>query len=155
MPTLVSLCRTLVGLSMGAVLAACSTFGSPALFASVDTKGLAAPQAAAVASDMSRHLAQRLAPSSTTLQFKTDGSVFGTALEASLRKAGFAIATGTEISPRETVGLGYVVDEIDGQVMARLVTPAFSLARVYQVSISGAEPHSPLSVMARELPEQK
>jgi hypothetical protein len=103
----------------------------------------------AIAADMAGRLAEQIGPGNTTLGLTLDGSVFGQVLEASLRSRGYAIVTDHGTGDTAIVPLAYVVDDFEGSLLVRLSTPTLELTRVYKASATGAEPVSPLSLLAR------
>lgn len=139
----------IAGLLLVITLGACQTLGGAGPVRSTVTTGLAPVVADAIASDMAGRLAEQIGPGSTTLALGLDGSAFGQSLEASLKGRGYAIVTDQQAGNSVTVPLAYVVDEFEGSVLVRLSAPAVELTRMYKVSATGAEPASPLSVMAR------
>lgn len=130
-------------------LAACQTLGGAGLVTSTVTTVLTQDVAAAIADDMVDRLAEQVGPGNTTIALALDGSVFGQALETSLKGRGYAIVTDQKADNTATVPLAYVVDDFEGSVLVRLSTAAIDLTRMYKVSETGAEPISPVSVMAR------
>jgi hypothetical protein len=130
-------------------LAACQTLGGAGLVTSTVTTALTQEAAGAIADDMVGHLADQVGPGNTTIALALDGSLFGQALEASLKGRGYAIVTDQKAGNTATVPLAYVVDDFEGNVLVRMSTAAIDLTRMYKVSATGAEPISPLSVMAR------
>ncbi|HTN60518.1 MAG TPA: conjugal transfer protein TrbH [Devosia sp.] len=130
-------------------LAACQTLGGAGLVTSTVTTALAQEAAGAIADDMVGQLADQVGPGNTTIALALDGSVFGQALEASLKGRGYAIVTDQKAGNTATVPLAYVVDDFEGNVLVRMSTAAIDLTQIYKVSETGAEPISPLSVMAR------
>lgn len=140
--------RALAVVFVSASLAACTTTGGyfkPA--ASMDAANLAAPTADAVAADMVARLAEQVGPGTGTIALKADNTAFATAFDKHLREWGYAVhplATGQGAIP-----IAYTVDALDGDVIARLSTPNFELARQYQATTTGAVPATPLSVMKR------
>lgn len=130
-------------------LAACQTLGSAGLITSSVTTELTPEAASSIAGDMVGRLAEQVGPGTNTIKLRTDDSVFGPALETSLREWGYAVVTDQKAEPADTVPLAYVVDSYEGSVLARLSTPDLDLTRMYQLGASGATPTSPLSVMQR------
>ncbi|MFC3721904.1 conjugal transfer protein TrbH [Neoaquamicrobium sediminum] len=131
------------------LLAGCQTLGGAGLVQSTATAQLTPEAASSIAGDMVGRLAEQVGPGRTTIQLKPDGSVFGQALEASLRGWGYAVATDQATDGTNTVALAYVVDDFEGSVLVRLSTLAVDLTRVYRLGAEGATPVSPLSVMQR------
>lgn len=130
-------------------LAGCQTLGGAGLVQSSATAQLTPEAATSIAGEMVGRLAEQVGPGSTTIQLKPDGSVFGQALEASLRGWGYAVATDQATDGAITVALAYVVDDFEGSILVRLSTHTMDLTRVYRLSAEGATPVSPLSIMQR------
>jgi hypothetical protein len=128
-------------------LAACQTFGGAGLVSSTVTTELSQEVAGAIANDMAGRLGEQVGPGESTIALALDTSVFGQALEASLKARGYAVVTDQEAGNTATIPLAYVVDHFEGSVLVRLSTTAVDLTRMYKVSTTGAEPISPLSVM--------
>lgn len=131
------------------LLAGCQTLGRAGLVQSTATVQLTPEAASSIAGDMVGRLAEQVGPGSTTIQLRSDGSVFGQALEASLRGWGYAVATDQATDGTNTVALAYVVVDFEGSVLVRLSTLSVDLTRVYRLGAEGATPVSPLSVMQR------
>lgn len=148
MPVLFPLGRLAV-LLLVTTLCACQTLGRTALVTSTVTSDLAPEVADAVAGDMVSHLAGRVGPGTTTIALSPDGSVFGEALEASLRRQGYAIVTDQETGDMAAIPLAYVVDDFEGNVLVRLSMTALDMTQIYRVSATGVEPAGALSVMAQ------
>lgn len=149
MTSLVSILRTIVVVTCLAVLAGCQTMTGAGLTISEVTAELTPESAGAISEDMVAKLAEQIGPGSTTIALRSDGSVFGVALEASLRGWGYAVVTDQETGGAITQPLAYVADPFEGGVLVRLSTPKVELTRMYTVTIDGAMPASPLSVMQR------
>jgi type IV secretion system protein TrbH len=130
-------------------LGACQTLGSAGLITSSVTTELTPEATSTIADDMVGRLAEQVGPGTNTIKLRTDGSLFGQALEASLRGWGYAVVTDQKADRGDTVPLAYVIDSYEGSVLARLSTPALDLTRMYQLGAAGATPTSPLSVMQR------
>jgi hypothetical protein len=129
-------------------LSACAAIGGRSLTSNGSRAELSSAAADAIAGDMVSRLAEHVGPGKATIALKADDSVFGRALEASLRRWGYAVATDQKTDQR-AIALAYVLDTYDGTVLARLSTPQFDLGRAYAVTASGATPSSPLSVLER------
>jgi type IV secretion system protein TrbH len=149
MPILSHLGRVLAALLLGFVLAACQTLGGTGLITSTVTGRLSPDAASTIAADMVGLFAERVSPGSTTIGLTADGSVFGQVLEASLRGAGYAIATDQQTKASATVPLAYVVDDFEEGVLVRLSTTAVDITRMFKLTPTGAEPVSPVSVFQR------
>lgn len=107
--------------------------------------------ASAIAGDMASRLAEQIGPAATTtLKMDKDSSEYAAALEAALKGWGYAIIadqkTGKE---QKAVEVAWSIDSFDGQVLARVSTPAIALGRAYTATSEGATPASPLSIMQR------
>lgn len=141
--------RILAAMFFAVTLAACTTLGGTGLVASTVTAELTPEAATAIAGDMVGRLAEQVGPGSTTVALTPDGSVFGQALEASLKEWGYAIVTDQQTKRTTTVPLAYVVDAFEGSVLVRLSSSTVDITRMYKLSATGAEPTSPVSVMQR------
>ena len=146
---LLSLVGRVAALLLIITLAACQTLGGTGLVRSTVTAELAPVVADAIAADMAGRLTEQIGPGNATLALTLDGSVFGQALEASLRGRGYAIVTDHKTGSTATVPLAYVVDDFEGSLLVRISTPAVELTRMYNASATGAEPVSPLSLLVR------
>lgn len=134
------------------MLAGCATtFGtrSNKALVSTDAAQVSATTAGVIAEDLVGRLAEVVGPGSGTITISPDRSTFAAALDASLRKWGYAVSTGEKTEAADAIPLIYILDTLDGAVLARLSTPAVDLGRAYNLNRSGAEPSSPLSVMLR------
>ena len=134
---------------LAASLAACQTLGGAGLVASTVTTELTPEAATSIAGDMVGRFAEQVGPGNTTIALTPDGSVFGQALEASLKGWGYAIVTDQQAKGTPTVPLAYVVDAFEGSVLVRLSTESVDITRMFKVSATGADPSSPVSVMQR------
>ncbi|MDV2968125.1 conjugal transfer protein TrbH [Nitratireductor aquimarinus] len=133
-----------------ASLVGCQTLGGAGLVASSATAQLTPEAASSIAGDMVGRFAEQVGPGTTTIQLEPDGSIFGEALESSLREWGYAVATDQATEGTTTVALAYVVDTFEGSILVRLSTHALDLTRMYQLGGEGATPISPLSIMQRD-----
>ena len=149
MTMLSQLGRLLAALFLAVTLAGCTTLGGTGLVASTVTTELTPEAATAISGDMVGRLAEQVGPGNTTIALTPDGSVFGQALEASLKGWGYAIVTDQQTKGTTTVPLAYVVDAFEGSVLVRLSTLQVELTRMYTLNATGATPASPLSVMQR------
>ncbi|MEP3815126.1 MAG: conjugal transfer protein TrbH, partial [Nitratireductor sp.] len=77
--------RSMVLVAGLSTLAACQTMSGAGLTTSEVTAELTPESAGAISEDMVAKLAEQIGPGSTTIALLSDGSVFGAALEASLR----------------------------------------------------------------------
>jgi type IV secretion system protein TrbH len=141
--------RLMVLVAGVSTLAACQTMTGAELVTSEVTAELTPESASAISEDMVAKLAEQIGPGSTTIALRSDGSVFGAALEASLRSWGYAVVTDQETGEAITEPLAYVADPFEGGVLVRLSTRKAELTRMYMVTAEGAVPASPLSVMQR------
>lgn len=141
--------RVLAALLLAVSLAACQTLGGTGLVASTVTTELTPEAATSIAGDMVGRFAEQVGPGNTTIVLAPDGSVFGQALEASLKGWGYAIVTDQQTKGTPTLPLAYVVDAFEGSVLVRLSTRSVDITRMYKLSATGAEPISPVSVMQR------
>lgn len=137
----------IVGLTL--FLAACQTLGGSGLIASTVTAELTPAGASSIASDMVGQLGAHVGPGGTTIRLRGDGSPFGSALEESLRTAGYAVVT-DQSSAAGAIDLAYAVDSFEGAVMVRLSTESLDLTRLYTLDGEVAVPTGPVSVMARD-----
>lgn len=124
-------------------------FGANGLVASTAPDELTAPAASAVAGDLVPRLAEQLGQGKATIVLKPDSSVFGSALEASLRTWGFAVTTDNTVKDQTAIHLAYVLAPMDGQILARLATSSLEIGRIYTTTSAGATPASPISVKQR------
>ncbi len=132
-----------------ALLAGCQTLGTGGLVASRAPAELSAPAAWAVAGDLMPRFAEQIGPGTATIILKPDGSVFGSALESSLRTWGYAVTTDQDAKDPKAIRVAYVLVPSDGQVLARLSTGSIEIGRIYAMTPTGAAPASPVSVMTR------
>ncbi|MUZ74461.1 conjugal transfer protein TrbH [Agrobacterium vitis] len=140
----------LVAITIAVVLSGCQTAEDGLTTSSTPTT-VTGPAASAIAGDMASRLAEQITPAgTTTIKMEKDTSDFATALEAALKGWGYTVVTdgkvGKDVKPVE---LAYSIDDIDGQVLARLSTPSIALGRAYTATAAGAVPSSPLSIMQR------
>lgn len=131
------------------LLAGCQTFGNNDLAVSSAPAELTQPVATAVAGDLVPRLAEQIGPGTATIVLKPDGSVFGSALEISLRTWGYAVTTDQDAKDVKAIRLAYVLAPIDGQILARLSTGSVEIGRIYTTTATGAAPASPVSIMKR------
>lgn len=131
-------------------LAGCQTINSGGLATSTASAEISGPAASAIAGDMVSRLSEQIGPGKATVALKQDSSTFGQALEASLKAWGYAVVTDQKtVDNTKLVTLAYSVEHFEGQVLARLSTSNFEIGRAYNVTVAGALPASPLSVMQR------
>ena len=143
----------IAGLSL--LLAACQTLGGSALIASTVTAELTPAGASSIASDMVGQLGAHVGSGGTTIRLRGDGSPFGSALEASLRTAGYAVVIDQRSSDAGAIDLAYAVDSFEGSVMVRLSTVSLDLTRLYTLDGDVAVPTGPVSVMRRDEADPK
>lgn len=132
-----------------ATLTGCQTPGKSPMITSSVTAELSPEAATGIAGDLAAHLVARIGPGSTTIRIVSEGTIFGQALEASLKGRGYAVVMGQMTETDAMVPLAYVIDNFDGRVLARLSMPSLDLTRMYDLAADGVEPISPLSVMQR------
>lgn len=130
-------------------LAACQVMNTDGLVASSAPPEISGPAASAIAGDMVSRLAEHVGPGTGTILLKPDGSPFGGALEDSLKTWGYAVVSDQDAKGEKLIALAYVIDNHDGQVLARLSTGSIDLGRAYTTTATDALPASPLSVMRR------
>lgn len=134
---------------LAAALSGCQT-GTNALTTSAAPPELSAAAVSAVAGDMVSRFAEHVRPGMGTIVLEADASGFGQALFAALKGWGYAVATDQKTDDRRpSIQLAYMIDNFEGQTLARLSTGRLELARAYNTTASGAAPASPLSVMQR------
>ena len=136
------------------VLAGCQTMGGTGLIQSGVTAELPAEAASSIAEDMVGRLAVHIGPGNTTIALRGNDTVFGPALEASLRDKGYAVVTDQATDGAIVEPLAYTVDPFEGGVLVRISTLKVELTRMYALGTTGATgavPASPLSVMQRGL----
>ena len=135
---------------LGATVTACQTMGEGGVMASTEEVEVSPAAASAIAGDMVSKLAEVVGPGTGTIVLKSDSSLFGDALEASLKGWGYAVATKDQkTEDSKTIHLAYAVDGFEGSLLARLSTSTVNLGRAYSVTETGAAPSSPLSIMRR------
>lgn len=79
-----------------------------------------------------------------------DTSEYAAALETALKGWGYTvIADGKVGKDQKPIEVAWSIDSFDGQVLARVSTPAIALGRAYTATSAGATPASPLSIMQR------
>ncbi len=138
----------IAGLSL--ILAACQTLGGSGLIASTVTAELTPAGASSIASDMVAQLGTHVGPGGTTIRLRGDDLPFGSALEASLRTAGYGVVTDQASAGAVSIDLAYAVDAFEGSVMVRLSTVSLDLTRLYKLEGEVAVPTGPTSVMRRD-----
>ena len=135
---------------LAASMSGCQS-GADALTTSASPPDLSEAASSAIAGDMASRFAEQVGQGTGTLVLKQDTSPFGQALVAALKTSGSAVATeqATE-NKKPSVQLAYMIDEFEGQTLARLSTGTVELARAYSTTADGASPASPLSIMRRQ-----
>lgn len=142
--------KTIATVIITAILSGCQTADDTVTTSSTPI-AVTGATASAIASDMASRLAEQVGPAgTTTLKMDKDTSEYAAALEAALRGWGYTvIADGKVGKDQKPVEIAWSVDSFDGQVLARVSTPAIALGRAYTATSAGATPASPLSVMQR------
>jgi len=142
--------KTIAAIIVAAILSGCQTADDTLTTSSTPIAVIGAT-ASAIAGDMASRLAEQVGPTgTTTLKMDKDTSEYATALEAALKGWGYTvIADGKVGKDQKPVEVAWSIDSFDGQVLARISTPAIALGRAYTATSAGATPASPLSIMQR------
>jgi hypothetical protein len=142
--------KTLAAIIITSVLAGCQT-ADEALTTSSTPIAVTGATASAIAGDMASRLAEQVGPAgTTTLKLTKDTSEYSAALEAALKGWGYTVITDGKVGrDQKPVEVAWSIDSFDGQVLARISTPAIALGRAYTATSAGATPASPLSIMQR------
>lgn len=142
--------KIIAAIIITAVLSGCQT-ADETLTTSSTPIAITGATASAIAGDMASRLAEQVGPAGTTiLVMDKDASEYAAALEAALKGWGYTvIADGKVGKDQKPVEIAWSVDSFDGQVLARVSTPAIALGRAYTATSAGATPASPLSIMQR------
>ena len=142
--------KTIATVIITAILSGCQTADDTVTTSSTPI-AVTGATASAIAGAMASRLAEQVGPAgTTTLKMDKDTSEYAAALEAALRGWGYTvIADGKVGKDQKPVEIAWSVDSFDGQVLARVSTPAIALGRAYTATSAGATPASPLSVMQR------
>ena len=142
--------KTIAAIIITAILSGCQT-ADGTLTTSSTPIAVTGATASAIAGDMASRLAEQVGPAgTTTLKIDKDTSEYPAALEAALRGWGYTvIADGKVGKDQKLVEVAWSIDSFDGQVLARISTPAIALGRAYTATSAGATPASPLSIMQR------
>lgn len=142
--------KTIAAIIITAVLSGCQT-ADETLTTSSTPISVTGATASAIAGDMASRLAEQVGPAgTTTLKMAKDTSEYAAALEAALTGWGYTvIADGKVGKDQKPVEVAWSIDSFDGQVLARVSTPAVALGRAYTATSAGATPASPLSIMQR------
>ncbi|PDS75011.1 conjugal transfer protein TrbH [Rhizobium sp. L43] len=142
--------KILAAIIMTTFLSGCQT-ADETLTTSSTPIAVTGATASAIAGDMASRLAEQAGPAgTTTLKIDKDTSEYAAALEAALKGWGYTvIADGKIGKDQKPVEVAWSIDSFDGQVLARISTPAIALGRAYTATSVGATPASPLSIMQR------
>ncbi len=142
--------KTIAAMIITAILSGCQT-ADETLTTSSTPITVTGATASAIAGDMASRLAEQVGPAGTTiLKMDKDTSEYAAALEAALKGWGYTvIADGKVGKDQKPVEVAWSIDSFDGQVLARVSTPAISLGRAYTATSAGATPASPFSIMQR------
>ncbi|MBB4103155.1 conjugal transfer protein TrbH [Allorhizobium borbori] len=142
--------KTIVAIIVTAMLSGCQT-ADDTLTTSSTPIAVTGATASAIAGDMASRLVEQVRPASTTtFKMEKDTSEYAAALEAALKGWGYTvIADGKVGKEQKPVEVAWSIDSFDGQVLARISTPAIALGRAYTATSAGATPASPLSIMQR------
>jgi hypothetical protein len=142
--------KTIAAIIITAILSGCQTADATLTMNSTPI-AVTAATASAIAGDMASRLAEQVGPAgTTTLKIDKDTSEYAAALEAALKGWGYTvIADGKAGKGQKSIEVAWSIDSFDGQILARISTPAIALGRAYTATSSGATPSSPLSVMQR------
>ncbi|WP_026615887.1 conjugal transfer protein TrbH [Ensifer aridi] len=143
--------RKLLSLVIGAALLSGCQTADHALTTNSTPVAVSGPAAGAIAGDLASRLTEQMGPAATTtIKMDKDTSEYAAALEAALKGWGYTVVTdGNVAEDQKPVELAWSIDSFDGQVLARLTTPAIALGRAYTTTAAGATPASPLSIMRR------
>lgn len=142
--------KTIAAVIITAILYGCQT-ADETLTTNSTPIAVTGATASAIAGDMASRLAEQGGPAGTTiLKMDKDTSEYAAALEAALKGWGYTvIADGKVGKDQKPVEIAWSIDSFDGQVLARVSTPAIALGRAYTATAAGATPVSPLSIMQR------
>ncbi len=142
--------KTIAAIIITAILSGCQT-ADETLNTNSTPIAVTGASASAIAGDMASRLAEQVGPAgTTTLKMAKDTSEYAAALEAALKGWGYTvIADGKVGKDQKPVEVAWSIDSFDGQVLARVSTPAVALGRAYTATSAGATPASPLSIMQR------
>ncbi|MBW8285253.1 MAG: conjugal transfer protein TrbH [Rhizobium sp.] len=142
--------KTIAAIIITSVLSGCQT-ADETLTTSSASIAVTGATASAIAGDMASRLAEQVGTAgTTTFKMDKDTSEYAAALEAALKGWGYTvIADGKVGKDQKPVEVAWSIDSFDGQVLARVSTPAIALGRAYTATSAGATPASPLSIMQR------
>lgn len=142
--------NTITALIVVSVLSGCQIVGQTPATSSAQM-AMTGAAASAIAADMADQLAEQVGEAGTTiLKIDKDASEYAAALEAALMGQGYTVMNHEKVGKAQrAVMIAWSIDSLDGQVLARVSTPAIALARAYTVTSTGATPASPISIMQR------
>ena len=142
--------KTIAAIIIASAISGCQT-ADEMLTTSSTPIAVTGATASAIAGDMASRLAEQVGPAgNTTLKMDKDTSEYAAAFEAALKGWGYTvIADGKVGEDQKPVEVAWSIDSFDGQVLARVSTPAIALGRAYTATSAGATPASPLSIMQR------
>ncbi len=121
--------KTIAAIIITAILSGCQT-ADETLTTSSTPIAVTGATASAIAGDMASRLAEQVGPANTTtLKMDKDTSEYAAALEAALKGWGYTvIADGNVGKDQKPVEVAWSIDSFDGQVLARISTPASPLS---------------------------
>lgn len=142
--------KTIAAIIIALVLSGCQT-ADETLTTSSASIAVTGATASAIAGDMASRLAEQTGPAgTTTFKMDKDTSEYAAALEAALKGWGYTvIADGKVGKDQKPIEVAWSIHSFDGQVLARVSTPAIALGRAYTATSAGATPASPLSITKR------
>lgn len=142
--------KTLAAIVITSVLSGCQT-ADETLTTSSASIAVTGATASAIAGDMASRLAEQAGPTgTTTFKMDKDTSEYAAALEAALKGWGYTVIADGKVGKDQTpIQVAWSIDSFDGQVLARVSTPAIALGRAYAATSAGATPASPLSILKR------
>lgn len=142
--------KTIAAIIITAILSGCQT-ADDTLTTSSTPIAVTGTTASAIAGDMASRLAEQVGRAGiTTLKMDKDTSEYAAALEAALKGWGYTVISDWKVGKEQKpVEVAWSIDSFDGQVLARISTPAIALGRAYTATSAGATPASPLSIMQR------
>jgi len=142
--------KTIAALLFASVLSGCQT-ADETLSTNSTPIAVTGATASAIAGDIASRLAEQIGPAGITiLKMDNDTTEYAAALKAALRGWGYTvIADGKVGKDQKPVEVAWSIGSFDGQVLARVSTPAIALGRAYTATTAGATPASPLSIMRR------
>lgn len=142
--------KTIAAIIITSVLSGCQT-ADETLTTSSASIAVTGATASAIAGDMASRLAEQVGTAGTTaFRMDKDTSEYAAALETALKGWGYTvIADGKVGKDQKPIEVAWSIDSFDGQVLARVSTPAIALGRAYTATSAGATPASSLSIMQR------